>query len=481
MEKAMSNKIKYVNMIIVLFLIFGFQYLPPFSTLTPTGMHVLGIFLGVVYGWSTVDLIWPGFFAIISMSFVEGFDLNSIIAGGFGSSTFWIILFMLMFVMVFEQAGGTQFVATWFITRKFLHGKPILFNFMFLFAAFLIGMLNGIAACLLFYTILYKICEQVGYEKHTKYPTFMIFGITFMAMFGSVSHSLLGSPLILANAFRAASGIDLTLIDFIKVCWLFSVFLNFVYCLSLKFIFRCDLEPLVNIDIESVVNMDALKMTPKLKAMFVLTIVLVLGIAGGALLPVEWALTQVLNHLGLLGICMILLGIMTYLKISGEYLFDFRNYANTIQWDCLFICAVVMPMSGMLTMEGTGINLFISSILGDALASLPPTAFVAAVLFLGMVLTNFGNNVSICVLLMPVIINVCGTTGLDPAPIYMCMIFAVHLAMLTPGACPYAALVWGNTEWISTKEIYKYVPMIMMVFYICIVFVGYSWAKFMLG
>ncbi len=481
MEKAISSKMKYINIIIVLFLIFGFRYIPPFSTLTPTGMHVLGIFLGVVYGWSTVDLIWPGFFAIISMSFVEGFDLTSIIASGFGSSTFWIILFMLMFVMVFERAGGTQFVATWFITRKFLHGKPVLFNFMFLFAAFLIGMLNGIAACLLFYTILYKICEQVGYKKHTKYPVFMIFGITFMAMFGSVSHSLLGSPLILANAFRAASGIDLTLIDFIKVCWLFSVFLNLVYCLALKFIFRCDLEPLANVDIETVVNMDALKVTPQLKVMFFLVIVLVLGIAGGAMLPAEWTLTQILNQLGLLGISMILLGIMTYWKVEDHYLFDFRKYANTIQWDCLFICAVVMPMSGMLTMEGTGINLFISSILGDALASLPPLAFVAAVLFLGMILTNFGNNVSICVLLMPVIINVCGTTGLDPAPIYMCMIFAVHLAMLTPGACPYAALVWGNTEWISAKEIYKYVPMIMMLFYICIVLVGYNWAKFMLN
>lgn len=63
-------------------------------------MHVLGIFLGAVYGWSTIDLIWPGFFAIISMGFVEGCDLSTIIASGFGSTTFWIILFILMFVMI---------------------------------------------------------------------------------------------------------------------------------------------------------------------------------------------------------------------------------------------------------------------------------------------------------------------------------------------------------------------------------------------
>lgn len=388
---------------------------------------------------------------------------------------------MLMFVMVFERLGGTEFLATWFITRKILKGKPLLFNFMFLFAAFLIGMLNGIAACLLFYNILYQICDKVGYEKHSKYPILMILGITFMSMFGSVSHSLMGSPLILASAFKAASGIELSLIDFLKVCWIFSIFLNFIFCIAVKFVFRCDLKPLIEIDIESVVNMEALKMTPQLKVMFGLVLILIIGIGGGALLPAAWRLTQVLNALGLLGIVMILLGFMTYLRVQGEVLFDFRKYSNGIQWDCLFICAVVMPMSGMLTMEGTGINDFISSILGNFLAGLPPTIFVAVALFIAMVLTNFGNNVSICILLMPVVISVCNTTGFDPRPIYMCMIFAVHLAMLTPGACPYAALVWGNTEWISPKEIYKYVPVIMLIFYICIVIVGYNWAKLMLS
>lgn len=475
-----SEKIRYINILIVLFFMFGFRFLPTFSTLTPTGMHVLGIFLGAVYGWSTIDLIWPGFFAVISMSFVEGYDLNTVIAGGFGSSTFWIILFMLLFVMVFERFGGTKFVATWFITRKFLQGKPTLFNFMFLFAAFLIGMLNGIAACILFFSILFQICDQVGYEKRSKYPVLMIFGITFVSMFGSVSHSLLGTPLILANAFTAASGIVISLTDFLKVCWPFSIFLTLVYCLAMKYIFRCDLKPLANVKVEEIVNMDALKMTPQLKAMFVFVIILVLGIAGGAMLPATMVLTQVLNKLGLLGICMILLGIMTFTKIQGKYLFNYREYADSIQWDCLFICAVVMPMSGMLTMDGTGINTFISSILGDRLAALSPTVFVAAVLFLGIILTNFGNNASICVLLMPVILNVCATTGMDPVPVYMCMIFAVHLAMLTPGACPYAALVWGETEQITPKTIYKYVPVIMLIFYICIVLVEYNWAKFVL-
>lgn len=484
MSSAVASKKdtkKYINMVVVLFFMFLFRYIPPVSTLTPTGMHVLGIFIGAVYGWSTVGLIWPGFFAVISMSFVTGYNLNSIIAGGFGSSTFWIILFMLMFVQVFEKAGGTEFLATWFLTRKITKGRPLLFLFAFLFANFLIGMLNGIAALILFCNILYQICEKVGYAKHSKFPTLMIFGIAFMSMFGSVSHSLTGSPLILAGAFTAASGMTLSLIDFLKVCWIFGVFLCFIFCLSVKFVFRCDLKPLTEVDIESIVDMNALHISKELKVMFGFIIVLVAAIGAMAVLPQEMALYVILNKLSILGIVMILLGIMAMIKINGHNLYEFHNYTAGIQWDCLFICAVVMPLSGMLTMEGTGINTFISTILGGSLGGLPPYLFVCAVLFLGMILTNLGNNVSICILLMPVIFSIGNTMGLDPRPIYMCMIFAVHLAMLTPGACPYAALVWGNTEWISAKHIYKYVPVIMLVFYVMIITVGYTWAKLMFG
>ena len=476
-----QEKIKYINAIIVLFFMFGFQFIPPVSSLTSTGMHVLGIFIGCVYGWSTVDLIWTGFFAVISMSFVEGYNLNSVVAAGFGSSTFWILVFMVLFVMVFECAGGTKFISSWLLARKILKGKPLLFTFVFLFATFMVGMLNPIASVILFFSILFQICGQVGYEDHSKYSVVMMIGVIFASMFGSISHSLMGTPLTLSNAFTAATGIQLSVIDFVKVGWPFSVFLLVVFTLSVKYVFRCDLKPLADVKIEEIINVDAMKASPQLKAMAVFIVILVLGLVGGAALPATMKFTQILNALNLLGICMILLGVMTFVKINNEYLFDFKKYVNALPWDVLFITAAIMPLSSMLTMEGTGIDTFISSILGDKLAALPPTLFIAAIMFVGIILTNFANNAAICILLMPVILSVCASSGLSSIPIYMSMIFAVHLALLTPGACPYAAMLWGETKHISPKDIYKYAPIIMIIFYICILFVGYNWAKLMLG
>ena len=55
-----------INMAITLLLMFGFGLLPPFATLTPVGMRVLGIFIGVIYGFSTCEIIWPSLFAFLA-------------------------------------------------------------------------------------------------------------------------------------------------------------------------------------------------------------------------------------------------------------------------------------------------------------------------------------------------------------------------------------------------------------------------------
>ena len=44
-----------------------FPLLPPFEPITPVGMRILGIFIGMVYLWSTLNSIWPSILGIILM------------------------------------------------------------------------------------------------------------------------------------------------------------------------------------------------------------------------------------------------------------------------------------------------------------------------------------------------------------------------------------------------------------------------------
>ena len=54
------SPMQWVHMVITLALMFLFGYLPPFATVTPLGMKLLGVFIGVIYGYSACgDIIWP--------------------------------------------------------------------------------------------------------------------------------------------------------------------------------------------------------------------------------------------------------------------------------------------------------------------------------------------------------------------------------------------------------------------------------------
>ncbi|MBO5140691.1 MAG: SLC13 family permease [Peptococcaceae bacterium] len=476
-----SDKIKLINMTIVLFFIFGFRYVPAVGGITPVGMHVIGIFIGCIYGWSMINMMWPSLFAILSMSTVEGYTLASVAAAGFGSTTFWIIFFILLYIAVFEKFEGTKFLAAWFLTRKSTKGHPMILIFMFLLGAYVVGKLSGIASCLLFYTILYGICAQVGYKPHDKFSTLMIFGITFSAMFGSISLAISSTPLILANAFRSATGIPITIADTFKVCFIFGIFLVAAYTLAMKYVFRCDFGPLKNVNIEEILGENALEMNKGLKIMFGFTAAIILWIVGGLVLPAEWGLTKLMKAWDLLGITMILIGLLMAIKVDGKPMFTISEYITKVPWEIQFLCATILPMGSMLTMQSTGISALITNTVGNFLIGLPDIAFIAVMLLIVTILTNIGNNASMVMLMLPVLLTVCEATGLAPVPIYLMIMYAAHLAMLTPGACPYAALVWGNSEWLTPKEIYKYSSIIMLIFWVLIVVVGYPWAKLMLG
>ena len=66
LKKQLSVLCNTIHIAITLLLMFGFGHLPTFSTVTPVGMKLLGVFLGVVYGYSTCEVIWPSLFAFIA-------------------------------------------------------------------------------------------------------------------------------------------------------------------------------------------------------------------------------------------------------------------------------------------------------------------------------------------------------------------------------------------------------------------------------
>lgn len=66
-QQGKSNTF-YLHCLIGLLLMFGPWLIPPFEPVTPIGMRILGIFLGLIYMWTFVGSLWPSLLGILAMA-----------------------------------------------------------------------------------------------------------------------------------------------------------------------------------------------------------------------------------------------------------------------------------------------------------------------------------------------------------------------------------------------------------------------------
>lgn len=49
---------KNIHFLVGLAIMLVFRFIPPIEPLTAIGMQILGIFVGTLYLWTTVDVLW---------------------------------------------------------------------------------------------------------------------------------------------------------------------------------------------------------------------------------------------------------------------------------------------------------------------------------------------------------------------------------------------------------------------------------------
>ena len=86
----------YIHSLICVVLMFGLGHLPAPSPITPTGMHVVGIFIGMIYGWLTVGMTWPSILGITALGFSGRMTVVQAFQSGFGNNTILLIFFMFI-------------------------------------------------------------------------------------------------------------------------------------------------------------------------------------------------------------------------------------------------------------------------------------------------------------------------------------------------------------------------------------------------
>lgn len=249
--------------------------------------------------------------------------------------------------------------------------------------------------------------------------------------------------------------------------------------LLMKFVFKPDVKPLQTVTIEMLNKNPLPPMDFAQKAYSVVYVCMILCM----LLPTLISGVPILQFIqnNTYGLGLVFTVVLLIIKHNGESLLRFNPVMSTkINWGTYYIIGAAMIIGTALTsspVEGvtqaTGITEFLNAILSPIFTGMSGTIFTVVIMITAVVLTNICNSLVIGMILQPVILSYCVQSGAEAAPIITLLIFIVLLsAAITPAASPFAAMMFGNKEFLSNGDIYKYCSIMVVVELVLTIVIG---------
>ena len=112
--KAPTKINKYpIHLAIMLIIMFFFRFIPPPGSVTPYGMAILGIFIGLIYGWTFINLLIPSLCGAVILATTDYGTCTEVFVAMFSNSTVLMMLLgVLAFAMVQLSGAGDSLIAT---------------------------------------------------------------------------------------------------------------------------------------------------------------------------------------------------------------------------------------------------------------------------------------------------------------------------------------------------------------------------------
>lgn len=461
---AKTSIMYYFHCFICLFIMFAFGQLAPVGALTPLGMNLIGIFLGVLYGWIAIEIVWPSLAGLLALMLIGGMKPMLLLNKSFGDPIVQMMFFIFVFCAAINYYGLSKFISLWFISRKFVKGRPWLFTYVFMGSIFILGGLTSASpAAIIGWSILYGICDICGYKKGEGYPTMMVFGIIFAAQMGMSLIPFKQAALTVFSAYETLSGVGIDYGKYMLVAIAICALCSIGFIILGKYIFRPDMNKLLALEAEKLDTDNTLKLNNVQRTVLVFLLLLVALLLAPNFMPKDFFLTRFLRSIGNTGIVIFLVTIMAAIRVNGKPLLNFKIMVDTgVTWAIVLLLALVQPLTFAMSSPDTGITKFLMDILQPVFGGSSTLMFSMIIGLVATLLTQVMNNGAVGVALMPVVYSYCQSTGANPALALIMVVMGVHLAFLTPAASASAALLHGN-EWSNAKAVWRTAPIVITV------------------
>lgn len=467
-----KNKINmnYVHFAVVLLLMFGFRFLPPIGTITPYGMTIIGIFIGMIYGWSVDanNLIWTSLLGLFAMGFSGSETISGAgpaLASAFGNESVVLMLLGMFFLGMLQESGLTELLANKLLGAKVLQGRPwMLTGFMMLAPAFMSLVVNQTLVALIMFVIFQAIFQQAGYKKGDLYPAMVLMGFMICCSIGFSLFPFRGWCLMTVGMATKA-GIAINMAGWITSTTITLIVGSFGWLLIMFLIPGCKVDKLRDLDITQFQKSDANVMTKRQKAVLVVLLANVIGCIVISFASGPAGIGLVMKQCGVYGWVIFLIALSMIVKVDGKPILNKKTAPAYFYWDLILVVAAAMVVAGQLTNQATGVTAMIGVLMAP-LAGLEGYWFILILGIITFIATNLANNVAVTITMLTVAMGMAAQFSFNLQLALMVITIYGVIGLLTPAGSVNGAMIHAH-EFTTAKS--AYISGTIMIVYLTLI------------
>ena len=455
-KSSKKNTRYWINTIIVLFCFFGFGLLPEMFGLNYAGMRAIGIFIGLLWGWITIEFGWVSLLGIIAMGTTGAMSITDAIQQSFLSTTFLQLVFPMILLAYLGKSGFSDWVAFKLLSRNFLKGHPWrIVTMLFVVASILCLLVTTFPMIFLMWSIFMGIADVLGYEKKDKFVGYVMCGIVMMQSIIASSVPWSFYPITLQSLMSDyLNGMAFPFVPILALGIIGQIVTIVVYLLVGKFILRVDVSKLQKLPDDFYKKAETIHLTKEGKLGAGLMIVFILCMSIPSIFP-NLPISPFLTELGLHGVAIMLLGAFLVLRNKqGKPFSSTGELANLgLSWEITFLVTSTLSLAALIKLPEVGILEKITAALVPVVSQLSPTVFIIVTILIFWVVTQLTHNFVIVLTLVGALSGVCVQLGINPWLFGWMFMCCMNLAYCTPAASSPGAMFYGS-DWVSRKDAY---------------------------
>ncbi|MCL2559027.1 MAG: SLC13 family permease [Turicibacter sp.] len=437
--------------------------LAPANGLTREGVMLLAIVAPTIYMWLFVNTHWVSllFLALLVMTGIM--SPNQVWAGSLGHFSIMLVLTFSIISECLNENGVIEKIANWFITRKFVQGRPYAFIGMYVASNLIIGIfMQNLALAVIFVALTRQICERLGVKKGDSLYTCLMLGTFWGNVVLSISSPIAKSlPNILIGLVYANFGIQITYAQWLMVGMPFKAGMFVIIMLCIR-IANPNTEALKNLDVLNSQQAE-LPLSTAGRVSLCAMIGLILFILLPEIFLILHLFTGVSTYLVQLGV--IVPAIVTIVALCIIQVKDkekeqwvpvmaFAQVAKKIPINLLLFVSVVVIMGVPLSADETGIIPWMQHLLSPLTDGLTPFLLLSALLIIAVIITNFISTTVVITVFVSLGVAIFSDHAISPVVYSVLVSFAAGITALTPAATITAPIFYGPNH-IKVREVAK--------------------------